>query len=84
MTATVQPSSSSSRAITCTSKMSGTLVTVVRPRASSAAAISLSALFFAPPTCALPRSGCESGPSDRTWKACIGPMLVVGDHRPGF
>ncbi len=75
-TATVQPSSSSSRAITCTSRMSGTLVTRVRPSASSAAAISFRALFFAPPTYAVPRNGCESGPSDRTWNPCIRLMLV--------
>ena len=76
-TATVHPSSSSSRAITCTSRMSGTLVIGVRPRASRAAAISFRALFFAPPTCAVPRSGCDSGPSDRTWNPCIRPMLVL-------
>ncbi len=70
-TTTVQPSSSSSRAITCTSRMSGTFVIVVRPGASNEAAISLSTLFFAPPTNAVPRRGRVSGPSDRTWKPCI-------------
>jgi hypothetical protein len=56
--------------------MSGTFVTTLRPEASSAAAISFSALFFAPPTYAVPVSGWESGPSDRTWKPCTDPMLV--------
>ena len=75
-TSTEQPSSSSSRAITCTSRMSGTLLSSVRPLASSDAAISFSALFLAPPTWAVPRSGCESGPSERTWNPCTGQMLV--------
>ena len=78
LTRTVQPSSSSSRAMTCTSRMSGTFVTTVRPPASIDAAISFMALFLAPPTYAVPRSGWESGPWDRTWKPCTDPMLVPG------
>ena len=58
--------------------MSGTLPRVVLPGASRAAAISLSALFLAPPTYAVPRNGCESGPADRTWNPCIRTMLVPG------
>ncbi len=47
---TVQPSRRSSSAITSTSRIAGTLVSSVRPTASSAAAISFSALFLAPST----------------------------------
>jgi hypothetical protein len=62
--------------------MSGTFVTTVRPLASRAAAISFSALFLAPPTYAVPRRGWESGPWDRTWKPCTGPMLEQGRSVP--
>ena len=61
---TVQPSSSSSRPMTSTSRMSGTLVIVVVPGASSEAAISLSTLFFAPPParCELAREALRRRP----------------------
>ena len=62
--ATVQPSSASSWAITCdVEDVRARCVTVVRPGASSAAAISFSALFFAPPTCTVPERGRVCGPS---------------------
>ncbi len=61
--------------MTSTSRMSGTLVMVVRPGASSAAAISFSTLFFAPPTGTLPWSGWLCWPRDTTRNACIEATL---------
>ena len=51
---TVQPRLRSTSAISGTSRISGQLVIVVVPSASSAAAISLSTLFFAPTTSTAP------------------------------
>ena len=44
------------------------LRTTERPGASSEAAISFRAEFFAPPTCTVPESGRVSGPSETTRK----------------
>jgi hypothetical protein len=55
-TFTEQPSVSSSWAMNVTSRMPGTCRSVVVPSASSAAAISLSTLFFAPATSTVPSS----------------------------
>src|SRR5690606_11135923 len=53
-TSTVQPRLRSTSAISGTSRISGQLVMVVVPSASSAAAISFSTLFFAPTTSTAP------------------------------
>src|SRR3954454_20385988 len=53
--------------------MSGTLVTTDLSAASRVAAISLSALFLAPPTCTVPVSGRVRGPSDLTVNPSIDP-----------
>ena len=53
----------------------GRCVITLVPGASSAAAISFSALFFAPPTCTEPDSGCDSGPADVTRKPPRGGTL---------
>jgi hypothetical protein len=53
---TSQPSRRSTSAMMAISVIRGTLVTTVRPSASNATAMSLSAEFFAPPTLTSPVS----------------------------
>src|SRR5690606_12728254 len=80
-TSTVHPSRSRSWAMTCTSRMSGTLWIVLRPGASRVAAISFSEEFFAPPTSTVPRSGRTRGPSDRSRKASLTPATIPRGSR---
>ena len=61
-----------------TSTMSGTLVSRVRPTASSAAAISLSALFFAPTTGTSPRR--LAPPTTRNLSTSPREPIVPGPH----
>ncbi len=55
-----------------TSRMSGTSVSVVRPSASSAAAISLSTLFFAPVTRTSPASRAPPTTRNRSIAGIVG------------
>src|SRR5215210_9460710 len=80
---TSHPSRRSTSLMIATSRMSGTSSSVVRPDASSAAAISLRALFLAPVTRTRPASVAPPVTSKHSTRSPYGAACHRTVHRPG-